>query len=458
MRFGLEDTSVGEAGFDRRLRSAVRAGNAEAVRDLLDPGADPDAVDADGLPVLCGAVTAYDAPVAEALVEGGADTDRVLPDGTTPLWRAIDGGSPAVFSAVLGKEPRLRLSQATRERMLALARHWYETGAVEELRRRTGVPGPAETVRVQDDEYDWVDQVSLGDLIVRDGHGAILTSLEWAFRILTPVDELIARAVGRYDENHVNWSTVCWILTQRRSLETWSAVVAHRHDPDPAHRRFVVDYLRMWGFLDTSPYFETKESELLAAWSAEETDGEILAKVLDAFTDRDHPGQEAIGLRYCDHPDPRVRREVTYALSADYAPRTPAARAALRTLMRDPDAEVRLRACTASMRDDDLLSETTRALLLLIEDPDAVPRGAPVAALAGSRDRTPAVADALAGLLDDDNQLVRLEAAYGLALRDDPRTAKAIERVGPLGDGLEHHHRAGALWWWRWQKENPAAE
>ncbi|KUN55584.1 hypothetical protein AQJ46_49150 [Streptomyces canus] len=400
-----------------------------AVRDLLDRGADPDAVDAGGLPVLCGAAPVYDAPVAKALVEGGADADLVLPDGTTPLWGAIDGGSPAVFSAVLGTEPRLRLSQATRERMLALARHWYETGAVEELRRRTSVPGPATTVRVQDDEYDWVDQVSLGDLIVRDGHGAILTSLEWAFRI-----------------------------TQRRSLETWSAVVAHLHDRDPAHRRFVVDYLRMWGFLDASPHFEEEESELLAAWSVEETDGEILAKVLDGFTDHDHPGQEAIGLLYCDHPDPRVRREVPYALSAHHAPRTPAARAAVRALMRDPDAEVRLIACTASMRDDDLLSETTRALRLLNEDPDAVPRGVAVAALAGSRDGTPAVADALAELLDDDNQLVRLEAAYGLALRDDPRTAKAIERVGPLGDGLEHHHRASALWQWRWQKENSADE
>ena len=110
------------------------------------------------------------------------------------------------------------------------------------------------------------------------------------------------------------------------------------------------------------------------------------------------------------------------------------------------------------MRDDDLLSETTRALRLLNEDPDAVPRGAAVAALAGSRDGTPAVADAPAELLDDDSQLVRLEAAYGLALRDDPRTAKAIERVGPLGDGLEHHHRASALWQWRWQKENSADE
>ncbi|MFD3926289.1 ankyrin repeat domain-containing protein [Streptomyces sp. NPDC058614] len=447
---------MGEGELDGRLRSAVRAGDAEAVRDLLNRGADPEVVDASGLPVLCVAVAAYDAPVAEALVEGGADPDRVLPDGTTPLWCAVDGGSPAVFSAVLGKEPRLRLPGAARERLLVLARSWYETGVAEELQRRTGAPGRAATVRVQDGEYDWVDQVSLGGLVVRAGHGAILTSLEWAFCVLTPVDELIARAVEQPDERHVDWSTVCWILTERRSFETWSAVVAHRHDPDRAHRRFVVDYLRMRGFLDTSPYYEKKESELLAAWAAEETDIEMLAKVLDAFTDRDHPGQEAIGLRYAGHPDPRVRREVPCALSTDCVPRTPAARAALLTLMRDPDAEVRLRACTVSMRDDDLLPEITQGLLLLTEDPDA-PRGAAAAALAGSRDRTPAVAHALAALLDEDNQLIRLEAAYGLALRDDPRTAEAIERVGPLGDGFEHDHRADELWRWRWRKDNSAA-
>jgi len=449
---------MGEDGLDGRLMSAVRAGDAEAVRDLLSRGADPDAVDANGLPVLCVAVTAYDEQVAEVLVKGGADPDRVLPDGTTPLGRAVDGGSPALFSAVLGKEPRLRLAEAAREGLLALARSWYETGAAEELRRRTGASGPAATVRVQDGEYHWVDQVTLGGLVVRAGHGAILTSLEWAFRVLTPVDELIARAMEQPDEEHVGWSTACWILTERRSFETWSAVVAHRHDPERARRWFVVDYLRMRGLLGTSPYYEKKEGEVLAAWAAEETDGEMLAKVLDALTNRDHPGLEAIGLRHADHPDPRVRREVPYALCAEYLPRTPAARAALLPLLRDPDAEVRLRACEASMRDGDLLPEITRALLLLAEAPDADVRGAAAAALAGSPDRTLAVADALAALLGEENQFVRLEAAYGLALRDDPRTAEAIERVGPLGDGFEHDHRADELWRWRWRKDNPARE
>lgn len=269
MSFGTGDGKMrSKAGLDGRLRLAVRAGDAEAVRDLLDRGADPDTAHANGLPVLCVAVAAYDDAVAEALVEGGADPDRVLPDGTTPLSRAIDGGSPAVFSAVLGKEPRLRLAEPARERLLALARSWYEAGAAEELRRRTGTPVPVATARVKDGEYDLVDQVSVGDLVARAGHGAILTSLEWAFRVLTPVDELIARAVEHRDEEHVDWSAVCWILTQRRSFETWSAVVACRHDPDRMHRELVLDYLWRREISDIGSSYEKEESEFLAAWAA----------------------------------------------------------------------------------------------------------------------------------------------------------------------------------------------
>ncbi|WP_245173244.1 HEAT repeat domain-containing protein [Streptomyces aureus] len=452
------DGDMNEDGLDGRLRSAVQAGDAKSVRELLDGGANPDTVDANGLPVLCAAVAAYDEPVAEALVEGGADPDHVLPDGTTPLWRAVDGGSPAIFSAVLGGEPRLRLSESARERLLVLARGWCETGAAEELRRRAGVPNQARTVRVQDGEYDWVDQVSVGGLVVRAGHAAVLTSLEWAFRVLTPVDELIARAVEQPDDEHVCWSTVRWILAERRSFETWSAVVAHRHHPDRAHRRFVLAYLRARGLFDSSPYYAKKENELLATWAAEETDSEVLAKVLDIFTEQEHPDHEAIGLRYAGHPDPRVRREVPYALSGAGGVRTPAARAALITLMSDPDAGVRFMACTVGMPEADLLPEITRALLLLASGPATDMRGGVAAALAGSPDRSPAIADALVALLDDDDQIVRLEAAYGLVLRDDPRIAEAIERVGPLGDGFEHDHRADALWRWRWQKEKAAGE
>ncbi|MFF1651511.1 ankyrin repeat domain-containing protein [Streptomyces sp. NPDC058240] len=152
---------------DTQLVAAVRRGDTDAVTALLEGGAVTDTVTDDGLPVLCLAVAAYDVAVAEALVEGGADPDRKLPDGTTPLIRAIDGGSPAVAEAVLGREPRLRLSEVGREQLLALARHWYERSAEDELHGRTGGSGPVRQSLVMDDEYNHVSQLTLGGLTVK---------------------------------------------------------------------------------------------------------------------------------------------------------------------------------------------------------------------------------------------------------------------------------------------------
>ncbi|MFD9903440.1 HEAT repeat domain-containing protein [Streptomyces sp. NPDC059063] len=453
------ERGTGEGNSEERLVAAVRAGDADAVRALLEDGADPDTTGQDGLPVLCAAVAAYDKPVAEALVEGGAGPDRELPDGTTPLLRAVDLGSPAVVEAVLGAEPRLRLPQAARERLLALARTWYETGAAGELRRRTGAPGPARTRRISDDEYGHVDEVSLGGLTVRAGHGAILTSLEWAFRVLTPVDELVARAVRHppadhlEHEYHVDWSASSFVLSRRRSKETWSAVLAHRHYREPVHRLFVADYLWTRSIFEGLGYpsYAKEEAEVLAAWAADEPDSGVLARVLDVYTGHEHPGHESIGHRYADHPDPRVRREVPYCFPAHGSPLTPSGTAVLLTLAQDPDARVRSNVCGPLGSGRDLTPETRQALLTLIRDPDASVRGSAAAALSGSPDRAPAVADALAALLDEDDQRLRLEGAYGLAQRDDPRTEEAYERVGPLGPGFEHDHRADGLWRWRWR-------
>ncbi len=101
------------------LVAAVGRGDEQDVRRLLEAGADPDTLAEDGLPVLCGAIAAYEAGVADALVEAGADVTRELADGTTPLTRAVDGGSPAVVKALLGRDPLLRLSEAARGRCSA---------------------------------------------------------------------------------------------------------------------------------------------------------------------------------------------------------------------------------------------------------------------------------------------------------------------------------------------------
>ncbi|MFE5185357.1 hypothetical protein [Streptomyces sp. NPDC056628] len=438
----------------RPLVDAVRAGDHLAVQELLNESADPDTAGADGLPVLCTAVAAFDSAVAGALVDGGAYPDRVLPDGTTPLWRAVDGGSPAVAAAVLGREPRLRLPEETRERLLALATAWHETGVEEELRRRTGAQGPVETVRLPDDAdgFHFTHQVSLGGLSVRDGHAGILTALEWAFRILTPVDELITRATAVPDEDHATWWEVLRVLSDRRSEETWSAVVTHRHHPAPAHRRFLADYLRVRGILaDDSPYTR-REGDIVSAWAAEEADPDVLARVLRALDEFDHPGRQAAGLRHAAHPDVEVRRAVPalfLPLGDDVRP-APRGRQTLRALLRDPDARVRLGACRTAVGDAGLVREAVPRLLRLVEEADPELHAAAAALLASCPDRTAAVADSLAALLERDDPPTLLEAGYGLALRDDPRTVDAYHRIRSAGAVPEHDHRWNAIWQWIW--------
>ncbi|MER5745419.1 HEAT repeat domain-containing protein [Streptomyces sp. NPDC002225] len=95
-------------------------------------------------------------------------------------------------------------------------------------------------------------------------------------------------------------------------------------------------------------------------------------------------------------------------------------------------------------------------VLILAGDPDTALRGTAATGLAASPDRSPAVADALWTLLDEDDPITRLEAAYGLALRDDPRTADAIDRLGPL-NRFDPDHRANALWDWKRRRASTPA-
>ncbi|MGW6411299.1 ankyrin repeat domain-containing protein [Streptomyces vinaceus] len=150
---------------------------------------DGDAAGEDGLPALCAAVAAHDFAAAEALVGAGADPDRVLPDGTTPLLRAVEGGSPAVVRALLRDDARLRLPEAERARLLRAARRWYEEGAQARLRRLTGEAGPAHTAWPEE-QWCQVEQITLGALTARAGHGAVLTALESAFGVPAPPAEL----------------------------------------------------------------------------------------------------------------------------------------------------------------------------------------------------------------------------------------------------------------------------
>ncbi|MFF5976308.1 HEAT repeat domain-containing protein [Streptomyces sp. NPDC012769] len=448
-----------QAGRDERLVAAVGTGDADEVRRLLEAGADPDTAGEDGLPVLCAAVTAYDAAVTELLVDHGADPDRPLPDGTTPLSRAVEGGSPAVFHAALDRDPGERLPRAERERLLRLARAWYETGAEAGLRRRTGASGPAETVRIPDDEDGTVDRVSLGGLTVRAGHGAILTSLERFFGVETPPEVLMARALADPDPHHVDRAAVLYPLGLRHGRETWSAVLAADHPSERDRRLFALRLLRYADVLhmvSDRPYDRTEEAERLAAWALDESDPKVLWEILDLYVGLGHPQEESIALRLAGHPDPDVRASLPVALG-DASGLGPKADRALFAFVRDPDPTVRAsttgcldhwrRHAAEAGRPADA-ARFAETLLGLARDPDPGVRGAVAQTLAASRDRSPAAADTLWRLLDEEDRLVRLEAAYGLARRHDPRTEEAYERVGRLpwdAFSLGEDHRLLAL-------------
>ncbi|MFB7909079.1 hypothetical protein ACFC1T_21860 [Kitasatospora sp. NPDC056076] len=439
---------------DARLVEAVRARDEDAVWAALGAGADPDVRGGDGLPVLCAAVAGFDHAVANALVTMGADPDLPLPDGTTPLLRAVDLGSYAVLGAVLGEDPALRLGPAERERLLGLARSWYATGARAELRRRTGAEGPGESLLIEE-EFCQVEQVSLGGFTVRAGHGAVLTTLEWTFRIATPVDELVARAVRQPDDRHVDGAACQYVLAQRPDRATWEAVMAYRRHPDPRHRRFTASFLttnRMVPPALVPSFEEEKEDELLAVWAAEETDGEVLAEVLQALLMRDHPGTEGLALRHADHPDREVRTVATHCLGAGGQPFSAEVTACLLRLARDEWPPVR--AGVARRLENRPLTEEFRAVLLaLAGDEDARVRLSAGCALAesdASDDRTGEVADALAALSDEEDQRARVVGAYGLVVRGDRRAAEAVDRVGALPwHEYRYDHRAEAIWAWR---------
>ncbi|MFJ9446938.1 hypothetical protein ACIRRH_34540 [Kitasatospora sp. NPDC101235] len=226
-----------------RLVSAVIARDAATVRACLKQGTAPDTLGSDGLPLLCTAVAGLDHLTAEVLVDGGANQDLELPDGSTPLVRAVDTGSPTLVTVVLGDAPRLRVPEASQRQLLDLARHWYEVGVVEELRHQTGAAGPAVTHRIDDAHGDTIDEMSLGGLTVRAGHGAVLTQLEWRFGVLPPLDEVMARAVEHAEDGDSNWFTAAYYLSRRRGPRIWSELTTLRQHPDPTHRRFLASVL-----------------------------------------------------------------------------------------------------------------------------------------------------------------------------------------------------------------------
>ncbi|MFF2616757.1 HEAT repeat domain-containing protein [Kitasatospora sp. NPDC058046] len=394
------------------LIAAVRRGDENAVRMLLEDGADPNAVDEQGTPALCLAIAAFDSLAADCLVEGGADVDRRLPDGTTPRLRAVDSGSVGLAHGLLGEAALL--GEDTRAELLARARQWHETGAVGMLRERTGSSGPVEWVRVRDREWSTdYHEIRLGETTVRDGHTGILTLLEKHLGLRLGVDELAGRAcaLAYPDREHAVWGEIISTLAERQDDETWEAAVALRSHPDPLRRRFGAELLTSL-FLgdpmsaDPSP-FDQRTLEFLLDWAAEGDHADVLAEVLVGLSHHEDPRIEPLGLSFLAHPASKVRARVPATLEHTV-----------------PDRSGRWT----------YASEGLDAMRVLARDNDAAVRRLVAHQLAESGEPASAVGEVLAELLDDEDQVTRIWAVLGLAERDDPRCVDGAARVGTVDE------------------------
>ncbi|MFF4165924.1 hypothetical protein [Streptomyces sp. NPDC001741] len=390
---------------DPALIGAIRADDPGLVKRLLLEGADPAVRDTHGTPAFCLAVGMRSGTVAQLLLTYGADPGR-CEGPPLPLREAVDSGSPALLEALLDDGGRDRYPVSEMAEATDLARHWHETGVERELRRRTGSQGAVARVRVQDDEFTCVDAYSLGGVTVRDGHAAILTRLEELLGVHAPFGELMGRALSRPEQDHSVWASATILLGNRGDQETWAPAAALRTHPDPVHRLFGAEVMRLTHLFDAGDEdaFAGPVLDMFVDWSAEETDSAVLGEILVGIGEHAGPRATEALLPHAGHHDERVRRAVAHGFSAWPSPPvfSAAVRQVLLELMRDPAPSVRWYACLT---------------------------------VADGRDREPALADAMAALLDDADRRVRLSAVYGLARHDDGRCVEAARRLGP--------HRAG---------------
>ncbi|MET8102809.1 HEAT repeat domain-containing protein [Streptomyces sp. NPDC005236] len=415
----MDAGASGAADGEPPLISAVRAGDTVLVKSLLQEDSGPDVLNA----AFSLAVRMSAGIMAQLLLQNGADPGQSRQDELLSLREAVDSGSPALVEALLDSRIRGRHGESTLLEMRDLARCWYERGVETELRRLTGSQDPLVRNRVQDDDYDSVDEYSLGEMTVRDGHAAILMHLEGLLGIRTTFETLMARALN-HDKDHAVWGNATIILANRRDQATWTAAAALRAHSEPSHRLFGAEVLRLTHLFDNSDEdaFAGPALDLFTDWSTREEDRAVLTEVLVALGEHCDSRAVAALVAYAGHADAGVRRAVARGFGT--WPKAPA-----------------------------FLIDVREALLVLMTDMDTVVRCAACLTVAESGDRDPALAHAMAALLDDADRRVQVTAVYGLALHDDERCVEAARRLPPAPPGTPREDELDAVWRYEWRRD-----
>jgi methionyl-tRNA formyltransferase len=219
------------------------------------------------------------------------------------------------------------------------------------------------------------------------------------------VEELMAGAVEEWGSK-AEWAPHLAALAWRGGPEVLDALRELAEDERPAARSVAAYVLGQLGVpTRTAP---DESAVLLEAMAADEHHPEVLAAIAGALGHLGEPYGLDWLLRLHRHPDAGVRDVVADALAGRSDPR---AIEALIELSADPDPGIRDWATFA------------------------------LGALAPAD--TPALREALAARLDDDDPDTAVEAIHGLALRGDPRAAEAALRqlgAGGSGRGLWSRH------------------
>lgn len=297
------------------LLAAVRSRDAEAVRVLLDAGADSEVPDEHGTPVLCLAVDIFAVEIVEALVMS-ARLDRVAPDGRTALLRAVDRGAYDIMETLITHGAAMWHTDPDGRDALALARYWHETGATEVLRRRTSQPAPAGRRTVASSDGTTWEELSSGALTVRTGHSAILTALEPRYGITASFGELLARATTEPDVDHGVWWATTYELQHRHDPAVWEAAASLRARPDPLERYFGAEVLRLIHLFDDSPEdsYDGPLASLFLPWVEEEPDPRVVRALTAGLAEVRDPRAEQRLPALTRHPDARVRQRAVGGL------------------------------------------------------------------------------------------------------------------------------------------------
>ncbi len=129
----LLSTAAGAQRADLRVAEAVRRGDRDAVRGLLQAGADVDSRQPDGATALHWAAYLDDLDAADLLLGAGARPDAANELGVTPLYLACENGNPALVRRLLAAGADANAALRGGETALMTAARTGSAGAVQAL-------------------------------------------------------------------------------------------------------------------------------------------------------------------------------------------------------------------------------------------------------------------------------------------------------------------------------------